>query len=167
MRPRARGTRAALHVRDLLDRRGVLLQADIATAADVLGILVELQEKCGAITNGTAFYNAVTEREATGGSTGIGAGIALPHARNAGVAAPGLAAVTLRKPLDWGAGDGQPVDLIFLLALPPAAQSEQVQLLARLVNLLAQTELTAALRRATSRDAFIAAIAQAEKDCFA
>lgn len=162
-----RRPRPALHVSSLLQRQGVLLQADIATCADALGILVELQEKCGAITNGTAYYNAVCEREALGGSTGIGAGIALPHAANAGVAAPGVAALTLHKPLDWGAGDGRPVDLIFLLALPAHAASAHIQLLARLVTLLSNKDLANRLRRETSRDAFIATLAAAEHERFA
>lgn len=161
-----RGGQTPLRVRDLLVRQSVLLQADISTPADVLGILVELQEKRGAITNGMAYYNAVTGREATGG-TAIGEGIALPHACNAGVAEPGIAALTLRRPLDWAAPDGRPVDLVFLLALPAQARGEQIQLLARLVNLLSNRELTAQLRRATSRGDFLAAIARSEEEWFA
>lgn len=166
MRGLRRSGPAPLHIRDLFKREGVLLQADISTPADVLGILVELQEKCGAITNGTAYYNAVREREANGG-TAIGKGIALPHAVNAGVASPGITALTLRRPLDWGAADGRPVDLVFLLALPDGDASRQIQMLARLVNLLANRELRAQLRRAASRDAFLAAIADAEDEQFA
>ena len=156
-----------MRVRDLLRRESVLLQAEIEDAADVLGILVELQENGGCITNGTAYYKAVCEREATGGSTGIGYGVALPHACSAGVAAPGVAALTLKQPLDWGAGDGRPVDLFFLLAVPPEAQSERLQLLARLVNLLSDADLTARLRRETSRKAFVSALAAAETALFA
>lgn len=166
MRKRTRGPEFSC-VRDLLQPQGVLLHADIHTTADVLGILVELQEKSGAITNGTAYYNAVCERETAGGSTGIGAGIALPHACSAAVAAPGITAVTLRKPVDWGACDGRPVDLIFLLALPPQAESLRLQLLARLVNLLSDKELLATLRRAVSRGSFIEAVAGAEAERFA
>lgn len=156
-----------MRVRDLLVRSSVLLQADIESGADVLGILVELQENAGVITNGTACYNAVCERETAGGSTGIGAGIALPHASSAGVARPGIAALTLRHPIDWGAGDERPVDLFFMLAVPPGANSERLQLLARLVNLMADKDLAARLRRETSRQAFIDALAEAEAARFA
>ena len=86
-----------MRVSELMDPRGILLYANIDNAADALGILVELQEHLGVITNGTAYYNAVCQRETFGGTTAIGEGIALPHAGNAGVSAPGVAAMTLRR----------------------------------------------------------------------
>lgn len=154
-------------VRDLLQRDSVLLQAEIDSSADVLGILVELQERIGVVTNGTACYNAVYERETFGGSTGIGAGIALPHASSVGVIRTGIAALTLRHPIDWDACDGRPVDLFFMLVVAPKAQSEQIQLLARLVNLLSDQDLVVRLRRETSRGAFLESIAQLEASRFA
>ena len=72
-----------MKVSELMNPAGVRLYANIKEAADVLGILVELQEETGAITNGTAYYNAVCQRENFGGTTAIGDGIALPHACNA------------------------------------------------------------------------------------
>ena len=137
-----------MKVSQLLSRESVLIHADVPDASNALGILVELQEAGGVITNGTAYYNAVCDRETAGGSTAIGEGIALPHACNAGVAAPGLAALCLRKGVDWGAPDGMPVDLIFMVAMPPHAQSEHLLVLARLVTLLSDRGLTKALRGA-------------------
>ena len=52
-----------MKVSELMNPAGVRLYANIKEAADVLGILVELQEETGAITNGTAYYNAVCQRE--------------------------------------------------------------------------------------------------------
>lgn len=92
-----------MKVSELMNPAGVRLYANIKEAADVLGILVELQEETGAITNGTAYYNAVCQRENFGGTTAIGDGIALPHACNAGVSAPSISALTLRHGVDWGA----------------------------------------------------------------
>lgn len=107
-----------MKVSKLMDPKGILLYANIDNAADALGILVELQEGIGVITNGTAYYNAVCQRETFGGTTAIGEGIALPHAVNAGVSAPGISALTLRRGVDWGAPDGRPVDLLFMIAVP-------------------------------------------------
>ena len=109
-----------MKVSELMDPAGVRLYANIKEAADVLGILVELQEETGAITNGTAYYNAVCQRENFGGTTAIGDGIALPHACNAGVSAPSISALTLRHGVDWGAPDVRAVDLLFMIAVPPA-----------------------------------------------
>lgn len=156
-----------MRVSKLIRRESVLLRADITDAADALGVLVELQEAGGIITNGTAYYNAVCEREAAGGSTAIGAGIALPHACNAGVAAPGVAALTLRRGIDWGAADGVPVDLIFMIAVPPGAQSAHLQILARLVSLLGDEDLVRMLRVSVSPDDFIQRLARAEATRFA
>lgn len=67
-----------MKVSELMDPKGVLLHAKIDNSADALGILVELQEGIGVITNGNAYYNAVSYRETFGGTTAIGGGIALP-----------------------------------------------------------------------------------------
>ena len=152
-----------MKVSELMDPAGVRLYANIKEAADVLGILVELQEQTGAITNGTAYYNAVCQRENFGGTTD---GIALPHACNAGVSAPSISALTLRHGVDWGAPDGRAVDLLFMIAVPPGSESLHLQILARLVNLVSRSSLVDALRHASSPERFIELIAKTENACF-
>lgn len=155
-----------MKVSELMNPKGILLYANIDNAADALGILVELQEGIGVITNGTAYYNSVCQREAFGGTTAIGDGIALPHAGNAGVSAPGISALTLRHGVDWGAPDGQPVDLLFMIAVPPEEEGLHLQILARLVNLLSRTTLVDALRHASSPLRFLELLQKAENTCF-
>ena len=156
-----------MKVSELMNPAGVRLYANIKEAADVLGILVELQEETGAITNGTAYYSAVCQRENFGGTTAIGDGIALPHACNAGVSAPGIAALLLRRGVDWGAPDGKPVDLVFMIAVPPGSESLHLQILARLVNLMSRSDLVESLRTASNPHRFVELIAKAENACFA
>lgn len=156
-----------MKVSQLLSRESVLIHADVPDASNALGILVELQEAGGVITNGTAYYNAVCDRETAGGSTAIGEGIALPHAASAGVAAPGVAALTLRRGVDWGAPDNRPVDLAFMVAVPPDAESAHLLILARLVNLLSDETLVRNLRACVSREDFILRLARAEASRFA
>ena len=156
-----------MKVCELLQPKSVLLQARIDGQDDALGILVELEESGGVITNGTAYYNAVCAREASGGTTAIGDGIALPHACNAGVAAPGLSALTLEEGIDWGAPDGRPVDLVFMLAVPPGQESLRLLLLARLVNLMSNEELVRLLRSARTPAEFIEKMSRIEQDVFA
>lgn len=155
-----------MRVSDLMDPKGVLLYANIDNAADALGVLVELQEGIGVITNGTAYYNAVCQRETFGGTTAIGDGIALPHAGNAGVSAPGISALTLRHGVDWGAPDGRPVDLLFMIAVPPGRESVHLQILARLVNLLGRSALVEGLRHASSPERFVELLQKVEYACF-
>lgn len=166
MRHRAK-EREVLRVSDLLNRDSVMLRAETGTVQETLDLLVDLQESNGIITNGTAYHRAVCEREFAGGSTAIGDGLALPHACTAGVAASGIAALTLRYALDWGAADGQPVDVIFMIAVPPEQQSEHLLIMARLVNLLCDPILVRDLRRAVSREDFILRLSRAEAERFA
>ena len=155
-----------MKVSELMNPKGVLLYAKIDNSADALGILVELQEGIGVITNGNAYYNAVSYRETFGGTTAIGGGIALPHACNAGVSAPSISALTLRHGVDWGAPDGRAVDLLFMIAVPPGSESLHLQILARLVNLVSRSSLVDALRHASSPERFIELIAKTENACF-
>ena len=149
-----------MKVSELMNPKGVLLYAKIDNSADALGILVELQEGIGVITNGNAYYNAVSYRETFGGTTAIGGGIALPHACNAGVSAPGISALLLRRGVDWGAPDGEPVDLVFMIAVPPGSESLHLQILARLVNLLSRSDLVESLRTASNPHRFVELIAR-------
>ncbi len=130
-----------LRVSRLLNRDSVMLHAEMPSVQTALETLVELQESNGVITNGTAYYKAVCERERAGGTTAIGEGLAIPHACNAGVASLGLAALTLTRGVDWGAPDGKPVDLVFMIAVPPGSESLHLQIMARLVNLLSRSDL--------------------------
>ena len=134
-----------MKVSELMDPKGVLLHAKIDNSADALGILVELQEGIGVITNGNAYYNA----------------------GNAGVSAPGISALLLRHGVDWGAPDGEPVDLVFMIAVPPRCESLHLQILARLVNLLSRSDLVEALHNASTPQRFVELIAKAENACFA
>ena len=143
-----------LRVSRLLNRDSVMLHAEMPSVQTALETLVELQESNGVITNGTAYYKAVCERERAGGTTAIGEGLAIPHACNAGVASLGLAALTLTRGLDWGAADGKLVDMIFMVAV-------------RLVNLLSDHRLTEKLRMADTREAFIRILNQTEAAIFA
>ena len=152
-----------MKVSELMNPKGVLLYAKIDNSADALGILVELQEGIGVITNGNAYYNAVSYRETFGGTTAIGGGIAPPH----GVSAPGISALLLRRGVDWGAPDGEPVDLVFMIAVPPGSESLHLQILARLVNLLSRSDLVESLRTASNPHRFVELIAKAENACFA
>ena len=168
-----------LRVSRLLNRDSVMLHAEMPSVQTALETLVGLQESNGVITNGTAYYKAVCERERAGGTTAIGEGLAIPHACNAGVASLGLAALTLTRGLDWGAADGklvdmlvcnyvyEHVDMIFMVAVPPDRQSDHLLILARLVNLLSDHRLTEKLRMADTREAFIRILNQTEAAIFA
>ena len=117
-----------------------LLQQVAAAAATMLGI------------NPGALGAALVAREKLG-STGFGAGVAIPHAR-----VPGLARITgvvarTAKPVEFDAIDGAPVDIVFALFSPPDAGAEHLKALARVSHKLRDHGFLAKLRGAGSRDA--------------
>jgi PTS system nitrogen regulatory IIA component len=82
------------------------------------------------------------------GSTGTGDGIAIPHARIQGVMKPFGMLVKLSTPIDLDAIDGQPVDLIFMLLLPPAAEHGQLDALASVARKLRVAQTVLRMRQA-------------------
>lgn len=96
------------------------------------------------------------------GSTGFGSGVAIPHTR-----VPGLTAVVglfarLAQPVDYGAVDGAPVDLAFVLLSPEQAGADHLKALARVSRRLRDPAFTAKLRGAGSPDALYALLASSE-----
>jgi nitrogen PTS system EIIA component len=83
------------------------------------------------------------------GSTGTGGGVAIPHARIEIGKPLGLLA-KLRQPIDFDAIDGQPVDLVFVLLLPAAPESGQLDALASVARKLRAPETLARLRHANN-----------------
>ncbi len=94
-------------------------------------------------------YEKILERERLG-STALGRGLALPHARIGGLRNPRGALLRLAEAVDFDARDGEPVDLVFGLLVPEQAEQAHLDLLARLARLFSDTELTSAIRNAAS-----------------
>jgi nitrogen PTS system EIIA component len=125
------------------------VKADVA-AADKKKLLLELARFAGAKLDipGDRIAAELLKREELG-STGVGGGVAIPHARFAEAKAPFGMLVRLKKAMDYDAVDGKPVDIVFLLLLPEGAAGEQqLGALATIARKLRNPEITATLRRA-------------------
>lgn len=83
----------------------------------------------GLVKDADALYQRLSEREQLG-STGIGAGVAIPHCKMKGLERPVLAIGLVRKGVDFGAVDGEPVKVLFLVVSPSDAPAEHLQALA-------------------------------------
>jgi PTS system nitrogen regulatory IIA component len=92
------------------------------------------------------------------GSTGVGAGIAIPHARIANVERPFGLLARLRRPIDFQAIDAQPVDIVFLLLLPATPVGEQLTALAAVARKLRDPATVRNLRRASDSAALFEAM---------
>jgi PTS system nitrogen regulatory IIA component len=93
------------------------------------------------------------------GSTGIGRGVAIPHARLPMLRKPHGLLAKLKQPIDFDAIDGQAVDIVFVLLLPAAAENEQIGALALVARTLRPPENLARLRSAKNTSELYAAIA--------
>ena len=96
------------------------------------------------------------------GSTGFGGGAAIPHGKLEGLDKVVGHFARLSTPIDFGAVDGMPVDLVFLLLSPPDAGAEHLKALAMVSRVFRDRALLAKLRGARSRDALYALLAGQE-----
>ncbi|HHH38829.1 MAG TPA: PTS sugar transporter subunit IIA, partial [Sedimenticola sp.] len=101
-------------------------------------------------------FERLLERERLG-STGMGQGIALPHARMAGVERAVGTLIQLDKGIDFDAIDGQPVDLVFALLVPEQATGEHLDILAGLARLFSDPAFASRLREAEDAAGLLAA----------
>ncbi|QEP44268.1 PTS sugar transporter subunit IIA [Ectothiorhodospiraceae bacterium BW-2] len=104
-------------------------------------------------------YEALLVRERLG-STGLGHGIAIPHARLPILDHPILAVITLSEAIDFDASDRQPVDLIFAIAVPEKSATHHLQLLSALATLLRDKAIATELRQLESAEALQQLIVQ-------
>src|SRR5690349_3422883 len=118
-------------------------------AADKPGVIEALAGRAAAALglDPAVVCQELLERERLG-STGVGRGTAIPHARLAGIAAPYGLLARLERPVDFEAIDGRPVDLVCLLLLPAGAERGQLGALACVARAVRDDALLAVLRRA-------------------
>jgi nitrogen PTS system EIIA component len=103
-------------------------------------------------------HERLRTREALG-PTGFGGGAAIPHARLHGLASCAALVARLPQPIDWGAIDGEPVDVLVLLLSPEGAGADHLKALARISRSLRDPATLPALRAAHTANAMLAAIA--------
>lgn len=131
----------------LLSLENVAINPDAPSKKRVLELAANLLGKNH--EQAEAIFERLLERERLG-STGLAGGVALPHARMAGVATTQGAFLRLGQAVDFDSLDGEPVDLVFALLVPEEATKEHLQLLAHLARLFDQTRLREQLRQTDS-----------------
>ena len=145
----------------LLPADRVLVGLDAETKEEVIGALVRAAATSEAVVDAGRLEADVLAREAAL-STGVGHGVALPHARSAATAATVAALATLRRPVDFASFDDAPVEIAVLLAGPEAERGGHVRLLSRLSLLLIDDDLRRRLREARTPAEVVAALRSAE-----
>lgn len=140
-----------MRIRDFLSLGDVVLDV---RAADKHQLLQQLSAQAagGAGLDGDEVAMKLMKREALG-STGVGNGVALPHARIAGLKAPFGLLARLHHAIDFDAIDDQPVDIVFLLLLPETENGDQLNALASAARTLRNSESLRSIRKAADREA--------------
>ena len=151
-----------MRITDLLRREGILLNQAPADKAAAIDLLAALQNKVGNLSDEAAYKADILAREAQG-STAIGNGIAVPHAKSAAVVRAGLAAITAPGGVDYGAPDGQPSRLFFMIAAPKEGSDVHLEILSRLMVMLMDEDFCQKLLSAADPDAFLALIDAQER----
>lgn len=151
-----------MRITDLLKKEGIELNGTVQTKAEAIEKMVELMVNTGNIKDREVYYQTVLAREEEG-TTGVGEGIAIPHGKTEAVLRPGLSAMVVPQGVDYDAMDGEPVDLIFLIAAPNTEDNVHLDVLSRLSVLLMNEEFTKALRQAKTVEEFLKIIDETER----
>jgi len=138
-------------IADLLDPAAVTLRVSAPGKHQVLGVVADVAARVLGV-DADAVLEGLLEREAAG-STGVGHGVAIPHARVLGVDRVRAIFVRLETPVAFGSVDDKPVDLVVALLAPTDASVQHLRALARVSRLMRQPELREQLRKARSADA--------------
>lgn len=147
---------------DLLKKDAIELNTSVESKSDAIDKLVALHEKAGNLLDVKAYKEAILAREAQG-STAIGEGIAVPHAKSESVKTPGLSAITVPSGVDYEAPDGKNSDILFMIAAPLDGDLH-LEILSRLMVMLMEPEFCAALRGAKTADEFLSIIDKKEAE---
>ena len=124
-----------MKITELLRKSSIALQVDVQSKEETIDYLVDLISQSGIILNKEEYKQGILLRESLG-TTAIGDEIAIPHAQLDSVKAPGIAAITVKNGVDYGAPDGQDVKLCFIIAAPKTGDNLHLQALAKLSTLL-------------------------------
>lgn len=146
---------------ELFSREATAMNVKAADKTAVIDKLVDLQCTHGNITDKAAYKKAIYAREEEY-STYIGNGIVVPHAKNPVVTAPSLAVVKLTSPIQYNADDEEKSDLFFMIAAPMNGNLH-VDMLARMMTLLANEDFVAKLRTAQTEQEFLDMLDQEEQ----
>ena len=151
-----------MRITDLLKKDSILLNQKLGSKADAIDLLAGLHEKAGNLNDLAVYKEAILAREAQG-STAVGDGIAIPHAKSDAVKCPGLTAVTVPEGVDYEALDGKPSNLLFMIAAPVDGDLH-LEVLSRLMTMLMDADFRAELLKAQSAEEFLAVIDKKETE---
>lgn len=154
-----------MQITDLLKRESVELNGSAGSKKEALEKLVRLMVNQGNIADPEEYKKKVFAREEEG-STGVGEGVAIPHAKTAAVTKPGLAFMRCGDGVEFDSLDGLPAKLFFLIAAPDSKDNVHLDVLSRLSTLLMDPDFIDGIMAVDSVDALYELIGQKEREKF-
>lgn len=154
-----------MRITELLKKESIELGVKVADKNAAIDKLISLMDAGGRLNSIQGYKEGILAREALG-STAIGEGIAIPHAKVDAVKEPGLAAMVVPEGVDYEAFDGSLANLIFMIAAPAAGDDVHLQALSRLSTLLMNPGFKESLTGAKDADEFLNIIDKAENERF-
>ena len=151
-----------MRIVDLLSKESIALNAAPKSKPEAIDLLIELQVKGGNIADKEAYKAGILAREEKG-STAVGEGIAIPHAKSEAVKAPSLAAMTVPEGVDYEALDDEPSNLLFMIAAPNDGDVH-LEVLSRLMTILMDEDFREKLLNAKDKEEFLKIIDDMEKE---
>jgi nitrogen PTS system EIIA component len=136
-------------ISDLLSPERIRCDVRISSKKRLLEVISEELSRNSDAFSKREIFESLCARERLG-STGLGKGVAIPHGRVKGSRHVEASFIRLSKPLPFDAADGQPVDLLFCLAVPEDCGEDHLKLLAQVAELFSDPELLQELREADS-----------------
>ncbi|BDG47493.1 PTS fructose transporter subunit IIABC [Parageobacillus sp. KH3-4] len=150
-----------MKITDLLTKEAMILHLQAKTKEEVIDELVAKLQEAGILRDAQAFKEAIFAREAQS-TTGVGDGIAIPHAKTAAVKRPAVAFGRSDSGIDYDALDGKPSRLFFMIAAPEGVDNTHLEALARLSSMLMDSSFRAQIESASSEEEIIRLIAEKE-----
>lgn len=154
-----------MQITDLLKRESVELNGTAGSKKELLEKMVQLMVKQGNIADSEEYKKKVFAREDEG-STGVGEGVAIPHAKTAAVTKPGLAFMRCVDGVEFDSLDGLPAKLFFLIAAPDSKDNVHLDVLSRLSTLLMDPDFIDGIMAVDSVDALYELIGLKEREKF-
>ncbi|WNS81845.1 fructose-specific PTS transporter subunit EIIC [Domibacillus sp. DTU_2020_1001157_1_SI_ALB_TIR_016] len=145
-----------MKITDLLKKDTVIMDLSATDKASVIDELVAKLDQAGRLNDRAAYKEAILAREAQS-TTGVGEGIAIPHAKTAAVKTPAIAFGRAKNGIDYESLDGQPSTLFFMIAAPDGANEAHLETLSSLSGFLMDPGFRDELMNAKNKDEIIQA----------
>lgn len=143
-----------MRITDLLKSESIALGQKPADKQSAIRQLADLMAASGNLSDKEQYLKDVFTREASG-TTGLGDGIATPHAKSTGVKEASLAAMTVPAGMDFESMDGKPARLFFMIAAPDSANDAHIQILQQLAMMIMDPDFKEALIAAKTKEEFL------------